>query len=218
MSDVLTLEAAQVAEASPGIVPMSPWVIQSIVYELLTRFFQAQPPESLGYPLKLKYDPDKAKSDIYVNIAYNYDASLANKRPSIFISRGDCEIAGKTMGHQVPGGSVAESTSAQLLMSSVRINLAVISAPIAQAELLADYAKQAFIGFQQQIQHDFGFRRFRLTEVSRPQIYVEAKEYFVVNLSIEVVYDEGRIIRRDDLKLKSVGMALFDALTDTRVN
>jgi hypothetical protein len=102
MSDVLTLEAAQVAEASPGIVPMSPWVIQSIVYELLTRFFQAQPPESLGYPLKLKYDPDKAKSDIYVNIAYNYDASLANKRPSIFISRGDCDIAGKTMGHQVP--------------------------------------------------------------------------------------------------------------------
>ena len=107
---------------------------------------------------------------------------------------------------------------ARLLISKVPINVAVIASPVAQAELLADYAKQAFISFQQEIQHDFGFRRFRLTEVSKPQIYVEAKEYFVVNLSIEVVYDEGWILRRDDLKLKSAGLAIFDALSEARVN
>ena len=219
MSDTLeVIEAQQDEEAKPGIVAMSPWVIQGIVYELITRFFQGNTPASLGYPLKLTYDPDKLKSDIYVDIAYNYNASAANKRPSIFISRGDCDIGGKTMGHQVPGGDVAESTMARLLISKVPINVAVIASPVAQAELLADYAKQAFISFQQEIQHDFGFRRFRLTEVSKPQIYVEAKEYFVVNLSIEVVYDEGWILRRDDLKLKSAGLAIFDALSEARVN
>ena len=217
-NDILTIEAAQQEDQKPAIITMSPWVVQGIIYELLTRFFLANSMESLGYPYKLTYDTDKLKSGIYVDIAYNYNASAANKRPSVFISRGDCTIGGKTMGHQVPGGSFSESTAAQLLINQVPINIAVISAPIAQAEMLADYVKQAFISHQQTIQSDFGFRRFRLSEVSKPQIYVEAKEYFVVNLSIEVVYDEGWILRRDDLKMKTVGMAIFDALTETRMN
>ena len=217
MNDILAIEQIQVDDQAPGIVAMSPWVVQGIIYELITRFFSGNPAEAMGYPLKLKYDPDKLKSDIYVDIAYNYNAQAANKRPSIFISRGNCTIGGKTMGHQVPGGNVAESTLARLLITQVPINVAVIAAPVAQAELLADYTKQAFISFQQEIQSDFGFRRFRISEVSKPQIYVEAKEYFVVNLSIEVVYDEGWTLRRDDLKMKTVGMAIFDALTKTRV-
>lgn len=218
MSDILAIEQTQSEDQKPGIVTMSPWVVQGVIYELITKFFLSNPAEAMGYPLKLKYDPDKLKSDIYVDIAYNYNAQAANKRPSIFISRGNCSIGGKTMGHQVPGGNVSESTMARLLINQVPINVAVIASPVAQAELLADYAKQAFISFQQEIQSDFGFRRFRLTEVSKPQIYVEAKEYFVVNLSIEVVYDEGWILRRDDLKMKTVGMAIFDALTETQVN
>lgn len=204
-------ESAQLCEAETPLVPMSPWVVQGIVYELLQGFFLRNPPESLGYPLKLKYDTDKIKSDIFLDIAYNYQASVANKRPSIFISRGDADIKGLTMGHQV-GGNVFESERTKLMMNTVPINVAVIASPIMAVELLADYAKQAFISYQQEIQRDFNFRRFRLHSVSKPQIYVEAKEYFIVNLSIEVVYDEGWTIRRDDLKLKSVGLAIYDSL------
>lgn len=214
MSEILTVEQAQSALESPSVIPLSPWAVQGIIYELITKFFTANSPESMGYPLKLKYDPDKLKSDIYVDIAYNYNGSAANKRPSIFISRGDCDIAGKTMGHQIPGGHPADSTLARLLINQLPINVAVIAAPVAMVELLADYTKQAFISFQQEIQCDFGFRRFRLHNVSRPQIYVEAKEYFVVNLSIEVVYDEGFMLKRDDLKLKSVGLAIFESLAE----
>lgn len=218
MSDNVTIEQKQACAVAPELVSMSPWVVQGIIYELITRFFSNNPPEAMGYPLRLRYDPDKLKSDIYVDIAYNYNAQAANKRPSIFISRGDCKIGGKTMGHAVPGGNIAASTTTKLLINQVPINVAVIASPVAQAELLADYTKQAFVSFQQEIQADFGFRRFRIVEVSKPQIYVEAKEYFVVNLSIEVVYDEGWTLRRDDLKMKTVGMAIFDALTETRVN
>ena len=212
MNDILKLEERQVrAEATP-LVALSPWVVQGIVYELITGFFIRNTPQALGYPLSCVYDHDKLKSGIYVDIAYNYNAAAANKRPSIFISRGDCEIVGKTMGHKVPGGNIAESEVAKLLLNTVPINVAVIASPIMMVELLADYTKQAFVSYDQEIQKDFNFRRFRLRGVTKPQIYVEAKEYFVVNLSIEVVYDEGWILRRDDLKLKTVGMAIFDAL------
>ena len=204
-------ESIQSCATRSPIVAMSPWVVQGVIYELITSFFQGNPPEKMGYPLKLKFDPDKLKSDIFVDVAYNYNASAANKRPSVFVSRGDCSIAGVTMGHTV-GGDVSESETGRLLLNTLPINVAVIASPIATVELLADYTKQAFISFQQEIQNDFNFRRFRVKSVSKPQIYVEAKEYFVVNLSIEVVYDEGWILRRDDLKLKSVGMAIFDSL------
>lgn len=212
MNDIIALEQQQICAEASQLVQPSPWVVQGIVYELITGFFNRNTPASLGYPLNLTYDHDKLKSGIYVDIAYNYNASAANKRPSIFISRGDCEIAGKTMGHTVPGGDVMASEAGKLLLNTVPINVAVIASPIMMVELLADYTKQAFISYQQEIQQDFKFRRFRLKEVTRPQIYVEAKEYFVVNLVIEVVYDEGWILRRDDLKLKTVGMAIFDAI------
>ncbi len=213
MIDVLAIDAAQTCASAKPLVAMTPWVVQGIIYELISSFFLANPPESLGYPLTLQFQRDKLKSDIYLDIAYNYDKAAANKRPSVFISRGDCKISGLTMGHGVPGGVVQESTQARLLMNTVPINVAVIASPIMSAELLADYTKQAFVSFQQEIQQDFNFRRFRIHEVSKPQIYVEAKDYFVVNLSIEVVYDEGWIIRRDDLKLKKVSLAIFDSLT-----
>lgn len=212
MSDPLIIEAAQQQAELPPLVQMSPWVVQGVIYELLTKFFMGNTPESLGYPFKLRYDPDKLKSGIFVDIAYNYDASAANKRPSIFVSRGDSTIKGLTFGHQVPQIDVANSEQTKLLIHTVPITVSVIASPIMMVELLADYAKQAFISFQHQIQTDFCFRRFRLIGISKPQIYVEAKEYFVVNLSIEVVYDEGWVLIRDDLKLKSIGLTIYESL------
>ena len=203
-------------DPSPVVVALTPWVVQGIIYELITSFFLKNQPADMGYPLKLKYDTDKMKSDIFVDVAYNYNAAVSNKRPSVFISRGDCEIAGKTMGHVVHSNP-KESEIQRLILNTLPINVAVIGSPIMQAELLADYTKQAFISFQQEIQQDFNFRRFRLRQVSRPQIMTEAKEYFVVNLAIEVVYDEGFILKRDDLKLKSVCLAIFDSLL-TKLN
>lgn len=198
------------ANATP-VVQMSPWVVQGIIYELVTSFMLRNSPTELGYAMKEKFMVDKTASDIFVDIAYNYDATKANKRPSVFISRGDCDIGGRTMGHTI-ASAPQDSEVQRLLINTLPINIAVIAAPVGMVEMLADYVKQSFVSFQQEIQSDFRFRRFRLKSVSKPQNFVEAKEYFVVNLSVEVVYDEGWILRRDDLRLKSVGMEIFDSL------
>ena len=115
------------------------------------------------------------------------------------------------MGHTLAVDAMGSDT-AKMLMNTLPINIAVLGAPLATAEMLADYTKQAFISFQQEIQRDFSFRRFRVKSVSAPKAYSEAKDYFVVNIGIEVVYDEGWVLRRDDLKLKSIGLAIFDSL------
>jgi hypothetical protein len=195
---------------------MTPWAVQGLVYELLTSFFKANSPESMGYPLHVRYDDDKLKSGIFVDVAYNYDAAVANKRPAIFVSRGDCAIQGVTMGHHLMQAP-ENSETGRMLVNTMTVMVSAIAAPVMMVELLADYAKQAFISFQQEIQQDFRLRRFRLRQVSRPQVYQEAKEYFIVNLEIEVVYDEGWILRRDDLKAKRISLALYDALDQTRL-
>lgn len=212
-----TLEATVRCATPPHQRQMTPWAVQGVVYELITSFFKANPPEQLGYPLHVQYDDDRVKSGIFVDVAYNYDAAAANKRPAVFISRGDCTVAGVTMGHHQ---MVAPESSevGRLLLNTMNIMVSVIAAPVMMVELLADYTKQAFISFQQEIQQDFRMRRFRLRQISRPQVYPEAKDYFIVNLTLEIVYDEGWIVRRDDLPAKRISVALYDALDRVRLD
>ena len=61
---------------------------------------------------------------------------------------------------------------------------------------------------------EFKFRRFRLSGVSKPQIYVESSDHFIVVLSIETVFDDSVVIYKDDLKLKTVSSLIFDGTSN----
>ena len=195
------------------ILAINAWTAQNIVYELVTDYFYYNTAESLGIPLKYKYNKDKTKSDIFIDIAYNYNGKIVNQRPAIFIGRQDVQLKGLTMGHKVGATDIAESEYSKLIMNQTNVTLSVIAAPILTVELLAEYAKSAILYFQQEIQNDFKFRRFRLSQISKPQIYVESQDNFVIMINIEVVYDEGWVIKGDDLRLKTVSKTIFDSLT-----
>ena len=70
---------------------------------------------------------------------------------------------------------------------------------------------------QEQIRKDFAFRRFRLNKLSAPTIYVEAKDNFMVSLDIETAYDDGWMIKLQDLKLKTVSKVIFDSITGNQL-
>ena len=103
-----------------------------------------------------------------------------------------------------------------MIINTTNILVNVIGYPIAMAEMLAEYAKAAILPYQQEIQRDFSFRRFRVTSIGKPENNknIEAKDNFAIIISIEVVYDDGWIIKRDDLKLKTVSRVVFDALSN----
>lgn len=197
---------------------LNAWSTQNIVYELVINYMLANPPETLGFNFNARYDRDRTKSGILVDIAYNWDSSIANKRPAIFIQRGDWDFKHPTMGQSISFNNIAESEEERMSINLVPVIVKVIATPVGFAEQLAEYVRQAFIYYQKEIQRDFKFRRFRITEVSKPQKYVDATDYFAIMISIEVAFDEGWVIKGDDLKLKTVGRVIFDSVTSKLIS
>lgn len=219
MSDPTSLAAQEVETATAGDCPvaslvLSPWTAQNLVLELVANYSYNNPPRSMGYPFDQTYDPDRKKTTIFIDLAYNWDAATVQMRPAIFIQRGDAAYNFPTMGGTFGGSNHAESNYAKAGICAMPIFVKCIATNVGFTENLADYVRQGLMQHQYTIQQDFGFRKFRLKQATAPTIYIEAKEHFQVVLGIEAEFTEGWIIHGDDLKLKTVSRSLFDGATN----
>jgi hypothetical protein len=192
---------------------LNAWNVQNIVYELVVNNFLMNTPESLGFAFTQKFDLDRTNSEILVDIAYNWKPEAGTKRPAIFIQRGKVTYEQQTMGGWVGGNNLAESEFAGYGIATLPIMVKCIATNIGFTEQLAEYVKQPLLHYQRIIQTDFKFQQFRLLTVGAPEIYVESKEHFQVVLGINTVFAEGWILKRDDLKLKTVSKVIFDNVT-----
>lgn len=192
---------------------LNPWTVQNIVYEILTKYFTANPPETAGFTFKERYDADKTKSQIFVDLAYHWDKTIIQERPAIFVQRGQVELKQPTFRGSLGSSNFAESEYAQFAMNNMQVIVKCIGTNVGFTEQLAEYAKQALLYYEQEIQRDFGLSLFRLRTTSPPEIVVESKEHFAIMHNIHVAFAEGWIIKGDDLKLKRVAKTIFDAVT-----
>lgn len=189
---------------------LNAWTTQNIVYELITNYMLANDPAELGFTFNSRYKTNPNESGIYVDIAYNWDVARAGKRPAIFIQRDDVDIKGLTMGSSINQLNMINSEDERTVLNNMEVIVKCIASPVGFVEQLAEYVKQPLLYYQQEIQRDFNFRKFRLTKIGRPQIYVEAKDNFAIMLGITVVFDEGWVIKGDHIKLSTVGRVIFD--------
>lgn len=209
-------ERSDIAQTKGFTITLSPWTVQNICLELVANYFLNNDPEKLGYAFKQKYSNDKLKSEIFLDIAYNWNAQVIGQRPAIFVQRDSCRLASPIM-NQVIGSAVAESEQSRMHMNYLNVGLACIATNLGFCEQLADYVKQPFAYFQQQIREDYRFRRFRLLDIAAPRLYTEAKDHFIIMLTVETVFDENWVIKGDDLKIKSMSKMIFDSITGNRI-
>ena len=191
--------------------PMTAWNVQSIVYELLAGYMLRNDPEQLGFRFKQKYTQDPSTSSILLDIGYNWKTTEASKLPACFITRGDVELKGLTM-NGAAAIDTPNSDTTRLTTNLMTVQLACIATNLGFTEQFAEYCKQALTSFQQEIKHEFGFRRFRLVGMSKPAIYLESKEKFVVLLTLETAFDEGWVVHSQDLRLKTVSQNIFNGI------
>jgi hypothetical protein len=210
-SNYITPVSREIAQKASECINLNPWVVQNLVYKLIQNYMLTNDPKVMGYTFDQKYDLDSSKSDIDLAISYNYKADVASKRPAVFVGRENAEIKYPTFGQSI-GGNVAESENTMLGLISLPIRVFVVASPLGFAEQLADYVKQPLMYHAQTIQQDFGFMKFRLMQISKPQILVEAKDNIVVELVLQINYSDGWTVIGDHLKLKTVSGAIFDSL------
>ena len=192
---------------------LTPWTVQNICYEVLKNYMTENPPQKEGYRFAQAYDPDELKTGISLDIAYHYNDTVIQKRPGIYVSRGQTEFRFPTINQQI-GGNNIESEKMRYSMLEMPINLAVVATNVGFVEQLAEYVFKIFLRYQEVIRKDFCIRQFKLASLSPPQLYLESKDHFVVNVTLQTVFDMGAVIKGDDLKLKTVSYTIFTSCVE----
>jgi hypothetical protein len=193
---------------------LTPWTMQNICYELAANYMLTNPANSQGYVFSQKYDRDPRKSEIFLDISYNYRDDVIQKRPAVFISRGDVKYNYPTFNQQI-GGDSKESRKDKLAILQMPIQISVIATNIGFVEQFAEYLSRVYIDHSEEIRRDFFLRVFRLETLSTPTMYLESKEHFVITLNLSTSFDMGFTITGDHLKLKTVSFTVFTSCAES---
>jgi hypothetical protein len=192
---------------------LTPWTVQNICYEILKNYMTDNPPQKEGYRFSQKYHPDEIETGIALQIAYHYNDAVIQKRPGIYVSRGDVRFQSPVLNQQI-GGNSRESEKMKFYLVNMSINLAIVATNVGFAEQLSEYIFKIFLRYQEVIRNDFCIRQFKLIGLSQPAIYAESKDHFVVNVMLEATFDMGAVIKGDDLKIKTISYPIFVGCTE----
>ena len=201
-------------ERDDRIMVLTPWTVQNICYEILKNYMTINTPQQMGYRFAQQYDPDELKTGISLDIAYHYNDTTIQKRPGIFVSRGETAFKFPTINQSMVGGNNRESEAAKYAMLEMPINVAVLATNVGFVEQLAEYVFRIFLSYQETIRKDFCIRQFKLASLSPPELYLESKDHFVVNIVLYTVFDMGTVIKGDDLKLKTLSYTIFTSCAE----
>jgi len=191
---------------------LNAYVVTRIVYEIIKLYMLNNPPENCGVTLAQKYNIEPAKSDILLDIGYNWRTKDMSKVPAVFVQREDVGFTYPTMGQTTEISSKKGSEQRLVLNSMPVIVTCVAQKDIAIVENLAEYVKQPLLYFRKEIQSDYGIRQFKLVKVGKPQLLKEGNNNFTVELQLLITFDDGWRISRESLAIKHIGVELFDTL------
>jgi hypothetical protein len=190
---------------------LTPFKVANIIYEITVNHLLANDPEEMGYGFKQKYNIEKEKSSIFIDISNNWKADTAQKRPAIFIARQEAKLnSSQTLGQRI-NSNVQESENSYITRTEMNIAVICIAGPLGFAEEFADYVRQPFMYFSQIIENEYCFHKFRLAEITTPKLFgVDARDTFSIELIISTEFDDTWTIKGDDLKLRTVIPALSE--------
>jgi hypothetical protein len=200
-------------ERDDRVMVLTPWTVQNICYEIIKNYMLVNTPQSQGYKFSQKYDPDDLVSGISLEIAYHYKDAVIQKRPGIYVSRGEAVYSFPTLNQQL-GGNTRESQKSKYALLQMPVNIAVVATNIGFAEQLAEYVFKIFLHFQEQIRNDFCLRQLKLVSLGSPVLYLESKDHFAVNIQLVSAFDMGSVITGDDLKLKTLAYTIFTSCAE----
>jgi hypothetical protein len=204
----------EIEERDEKILVLTPWTVQNICFETIKNYMIINPPQKQGYKFSQKYHPDDLRTEIALEIAYNYKDVAPQKRPGIFVSRGDVSFVFPTINQSI-GINNAASEKHKYTMVQMPVFLSVVATNIGFTEQLAEYIFKIFFNHQENIRNDFCLRQIKLMNMSPPQLYLESKDHFYVSIQLMTAFDIGAVIKKDDLLLKTVSYNIFIGCLDT---
>lgn len=188
---------------------LTPFRALSAIYEILEQHLIANDPATLGYAFTQRYSSDYTKSNISLQINYNWKAEIAGKRPAIYLARGHAELNNSLLLGQSLQVHVPSSREERLGLISMPVTVTILANGIGFAEEFADYVKYPFMYFAKEISREYCFKKFRLARIARPEVYTpDGKDCFMIELTLIVEFYDQYTVTGDYLPLKTVHSAV----------
>lgn len=190
---------------------LRPMVLTGVVLRLLTRHFSVA--KGISHPQLKEYiwSSDPTQSKILIVPVWLWQMPGQQQRPALVVRRnalrpqqigiadGEAVVV-ELSSRQVPAAGHAE---AQVAATGSHTIFAIADVP-AQAEVLATEIYSRLLQYQQAIQSEFGFKRFRVAEMGALAKLEEADESFVVPVTLAYSYIEAWLVVTEAPYLKRV--------------
>ena len=188
-----------------------PLLITGFLRDLITRQW-SDPINIIAPEFKQYVWSPEANSGILIESVHRYRADLVGKRPAVMIKRNSFrnvptgfggQIFGGGMEYEYEKGSISRHTT--LFVGSH--TLFCIHGTGASTEMLATEVMAHLIACMQPIRSHLGLRKFSVTEVGAIQELEEAKENYVVPITVSWGYEHTWSLKDSSLPLQSVSMS-----------
>ena len=205
---------ALIEQNSPATMRLNAYNVTRIVYEVIRLYMANNTAESVNIPLNQKYNIDSTKSDILLDVGYNWRTKDMSKVPAIYVARGDLTFQYPTLGHSISYNDKTGGDTRTALSKMPIIISCIAAEPVAVVENLAEYVKQPLLYFRKEVQNDFGIRSLVLEQITKPKLLSEGKNNFIIEVVLEVTFNDTWVITRDSLILKRIGVDIYDNLAE----
>lgn len=186
-----------------------PQVVQGLLVSWMRNHFSAAPnieDSTLGNTL---WAADVSKTGIAIDSVYRWQPALTEMRPGIFVKRNGWRILhlgidDRKMGVTPPSGNPQYAAYIQGAHSL----FCVAGAP-AECEILGAEVYRELLEFGPKIREAFGFMRFQVMEVGEVSILEEARQNFVLPISVAYAAEETWEIVKQAPPLKTIKLSTF---------
>lgn len=180
----------------------TPIYVLSVLVASLRQYFGSPgriPSEISSYV----WDPDHAKSNLWISEDYNADRAVVGKRPSVLVSLDNQSYPQQAIGDYM-AHDMANSTTYMFNVIDATARYRCISENMLSSVELATEVRYFISGFRHQLEKAFCLDKLRVAQVGRTQKIEEYKEYWVTDVMAELKYQESWGVTTENLKIKSI--------------
>ena len=149
------------------------------------------------------WDPDPARSKIYIDVAGKFDPKIVETRPAIFVGISDTDFTREVFRNEASQDFTKGETN-YAIKNSCSVLLHHVGTVVDEALALARITAAYYTAFTQMLRKEFNFNYLHVSKLSRPAILYEAKERWISTVYIDLQYFETWQVATESHKLKAI--------------
>lgn len=193
----------------------TPTLLYGIFVELARQFYSNPDNHPLGTPIKV-WDPDAAKTQIWIDTEHRWEDEHPEMRPAIYVQLGDLSfrsLTGRTDGKM--GGNLKEAETTYSRNGTGTVSFVHLAGTSAEACALADSTMDYLDAFGGVIRDDFCFTSFQLVQRSpRKQMPKESKERYASVVTFSFEFQDRWVLKQETQRLKVLTFRAGQRLLD----